>query len=109
MTGRCCPTCGQALPTGTVPIEALLDIRAEGTMLKIIEELIRAYPRRVSIANIVDALYGDDPNGGPDDPRAVIRVLISRLRPILAGYGWTIPKNTSGFGAHSHYRLERLP
>lgn len=111
MTARCCPTCGHDLPDGLVPVEALIDAALTPQQLIMIDVMIRAYPRPVTVAALIGALWGDDPNGGPENARAVLQVQITHVRKIIRGHGWTIPTNTSGNGVHhgSRYRLVRQP
>lgn len=73
------------------------------------QALARIYPRATTKAHLVDALYAEDPNGGPETASMVIGVHLSRLRRRLPAYGWTIPQCSAGRGAQSRYRLEPLP
>lgn len=98
-----CPTCGHLL--SAIPVAGVSEVPLEGQARKIVELLAKAYPKSVSRTAIWDALYGDDPNGGPDNPDAVINVRIYRLRRQLAPYGWTIPRASTGRGNHGRYRL----
>ncbi|MFC3208124.1 helix-turn-helix domain-containing protein [Aquamicrobium soli] len=101
-----CPTCGHEL--AVMPLAGVSEIPLEGQARAIADLLAKAYPKSVSRTAIWDALYGDDPNGGPDNPDAVINVRIYRLRKQLAPYGWTVPKASPGRGNHGRYRLVRL-
>ena len=104
-----CPCCLRPLEAGqTVEMTHLLDARMPAQHRTLIEALIKAYPRRVTLDHLVDRLYGDDIDGGPDDPKQVIRAHVVRLRKKLPKYGWTIPKNNSGRGVNGTYRLEAL-
>lgn len=59
--------------------------------------------RIVTMPEIVDALYGDDPNGGPDDIGRTIGVMVDALRIAGPGLGFKITNE------HSRgYRLELL-
>lgn len=110
MTARCCPTCGQELPTGLVPVEALAEAVLTTQQEKIVAELIRAYPRSVRTNLLIDALWGADPNGGPEKARYVVHVQISHIRKAIGHHGWTISKQIAGAGnKNGRYRLERLP
>lgn len=66
------------LETGLTPYEA-------STLLALAST--RAH---ISKAELIDALYGDDPDGGPDFADSVVKVHICRLRRKLAPYGWKI-------------------
>lgn len=46
---------------------------------------------------IIEAMYGDDDGGGPDDPVGVIRVVVCRLRKQIAKIGLNITSNYQGY------------
>jgi DNA-binding winged helix-turn-helix (wHTH) protein len=76
--------------------------------LKILSTLIGAYPDKVERFELADAVYSDDPEGGPEHANTVLRVMVARLRRKLTGTGWTIPKMKTGTGeAYGGYRLAR--
>lgn len=58
-------------------------------MQRRILEVLAARPL-VSHTGMIDALYGDDPDGGPEDPVRVISVHILNLRRQVERYGVTI-------------------
>lgn len=101
-----CPTCHQPV-TERIPVLSLSDAPLPKAERKIVEILGRAYPRSLDKRVLIDLLYEDDPDGGPDDPSNVLTTLVCRLRSKLPSYGWTIPKNTkAGTGIYGRYRLE---
>jgi DNA-binding response OmpR family regulator len=51
--------------------------------------------RRVTLRDIADRLWGDDPEGGPDWSHGAIGVHVHRLRPILRKLGLAIRANWS--------------
>lgn len=104
-----CPTCGHSMNAGRAPIEALSGAPLGRLERLIVNVLVRAYPRAISRQIIVDYIYGDDPNGGPDNPDNIVSVLMVKLRRKLPQYGWTIPNNRNGSGNYGRYRLEPLP
>lgn len=59
--------------------------------------LVAADGAIVRQAAVVQELYGLDPNGGPEDPLAAIRVYLTHIRRKIAGTGDTIKSHT-GFG-----------
>lgn len=76
---------------------ALVDYTEDTSRGRIIGALRRANGRMVSQSTLVDAMYGDREDGGPDDAKRVLHVLICRLRrqghPIggggsAGGYCW---------------------
>lgn len=50
----------------------------------------------VSMDNLVDWLWGDSPNGGPDDPKRNIAIAIGKLR------GRGVPIKTHGWRGYSY-------
>lgn len=99
-----CPTCGHAITRDFAPASLPCPTEVTGQQVVILDALIAAWPRDVTMARLIDLLYGDDPDGGPDDPGRVVRVQVHRMKAWMQSYGWTI-RNRYGFG----YRLERLP
>jgi len=94
----CCPTCGGKLPEGVSWDDANGVFTAGGIALtfsrfqrQIISALWRArskggYPDTRSLA---DAVYRDDPDGGPETTKS-LEVILSKLRTKLAVVGWGI-------------------
>lgn len=74
---------------------------------RIVEALVRAYPRRITNERLADILYGQEADGGPENPRATISVMMIRLRRKLPAFGWTIGKARPGPGTEG-YHLEPL-
>lgn len=70
----------------------------------LVDELAKAYPSPVKTVDLVDALYGHDPDGGPDHASHAVSAMIEHIRRRIAKYGWTIPPAMRGPGA-SGYRL----
>lgn len=54
-----------------------------GVTLAILRRLAEARGRIVTVEALVFAAYGADPDGGPDDPGAIVRVLLCKLRQRL--------------------------
>ncbi len=106
---RICPSCGQTMHAGRAPIEALEAAPLTISERRLVQALARIYPRGTTKAHLVDALYVDDPNGGPETASLVVAVHLTRLRKKLPSYGWTIPSVRWDAGGQSRYRLEPLP
>lgn len=100
-----CPCCNRPMDAAYAPIESLSEGRLEPQMRAIVSALSKAYPRPVSHSALFDILYGDDPNGGPENPRNVVAVRIWKVRKQIEKYGWTIPHNNGGIGSNGRYRL----
>jgi N6-adenosine-specific RNA methylase IME4 len=62
------------------------------------------HPEGATRRQLMDHVYADDPDGGPDCEN-VVAVHVKHMRPILEREGLTI---TSERGPGSHYRIERM-
>lgn len=80
------------------PKTELVDALLTPNQQKIVDILARAYPRRLHTETLINTLYEDDPNGGPETAIQVVRVQIFHIRKKLATHGWTIPHNKVGRG-----------
>jgi hypothetical protein len=89
-----CPCCGNWLPPGPVAREDLagLLLAAGGSPLfvRIVRRLAWRPGQAVSTADLIEHLYGDEPEGGPNDPRKVIMSIVHLHRNSLSDYGWSI-------------------
>lgn len=65
-------------------------IRCGPVTRRLLEVLASQPGKWVTTTRIIDALYGDDPNGGPDNANLTIRVLVHTARPRLQAMGWDI-------------------
>jgi hypothetical protein len=77
----------------------------EGKSRILVERLAKAYPGSVTMERMIQALYADDPDGGPERADNAISVYNWRIRKVIEPLGWTIPRQNHG-GAN--YRLVRL-
>ena len=78
---------------------------------RMVNALLEKYPGGTSRDALIEALYFDDPGGGPLAAKNNIRVRICTLRKKLKRYGWTIPLNPTGTqksGYTTQYRLARI-
>ena len=85
-----CPCCERPLDN-QLPVTALKDIPCSRSRGRVLDALIRAYPRPVAMDVLIDAAYGDDPDGGPLNAAGGVRNLVYGLRNKMAEYGWQIP------------------
>ena len=108
MTGCPCPTCGQPMNTPRMPLQALRLVEFGKRKRRLVAALADAYPRAVNGAALIDAVYGDDPNGGPEAAELVLTALVSQLRGKLAPMGWTIPHQPAGPAGLQERRLMAL-
>jgi DNA-binding response OmpR family regulator len=88
-----CSCCGQIIP----PKVTLPRVKQR------IYDYIARHPEGVSREQIIDAVYGHDPRGGPTTLN-VVSVHVKKMRPMLKLHGVTI---TSPRGPGSTYRVEK--
>jgi hypothetical protein len=100
-----CPTCNRPMEATRAPIEGLTSAVMGPIERRIVEALVRAYPRSITRDRMVDIVYADERDGGPDRAQVIMSILMGRLRPKLVQFGWTIPKARSGKGSEG-YHLE---
>jgi hypothetical protein len=91
-----CPTCRRPYPPRLV---------VHGPVRQRIVNLIASRPDGITRGEILDLVYADDPNGGPDNPNTV-SVLIKHANAELAAQGFRIEPAWLGPGAR--YRLVRI-
>jgi hypothetical protein len=84
-----CPCCGQPLRE-QAPTESLRFLGLNQTQRRIVETLVRSFGEWIPTRRLVEAVYGDRPDGGPDGAENVISVAVATARPILAAIGLTI-------------------
>lgn len=102
-----CPCCRRPLDDDQqVDVEHLREAPLSKMQKKLLVALIDSHPRAVRTEVLIDRLWGDDPNGGPDNPPNVIRTMVTNMRKRLPDYGWTIPLSFGGPGSYGSYRLE---
>ena len=109
-----CPTCKQPMPfsdelmmdatNGIVQRSGRRIFLRRGLSVRVLAALSGAYPGVMRRHRLIDAIYGDDPYGGPDTAGQVLAVVISNMRPPLRAIGVHIC-NAWGEG----YRLELEP
>lgn len=92
MTKLLCTPCGQ--PTSDFSGIDVAGLTRTETL--ILEALISGRHRFTPMSALVDAVYGNRPDGGPLDPSKIIRVVISRMRPRLFTLGWTVELRWGG-------------
>lgn len=102
-----CPVCEREMD-GPPDVKALSLARLAPQERTVLGVLIKAYPHVARLEAFISELYGNDPNGGPEDPMQVVRVRIMQLRRLLPHYGWDIPMATRGRGHYGEYRLEKI-
>ena len=90
-----CPCCKRAIPPK--------GLFSNQPVKKRIYEYLAAHPEGVTRQQILDRVWADDPDGGPEFAN-VVSVHVKHMRPILEREGLTI---SCAKGAGATYRLER--
>jgi len=84
-----CPCCG-ATSRDLNPRVLVEYIAVTPTERRIFDYFARHFGAWVQTADIVNSVYADDPNGGPDTAESSVNGLIARLRPKLQSVGLRI-------------------
>jgi len=61
-----------------------------GRVRQRIVDFIVEHPDGVSCQKLIDLVYGDDAEGGPDNARHTVSTIIGMINKILAPRGWEI-------------------
>ena len=91
-----CPLCGHAIDRDADPHFLLRELPLGPISRRIVDRLLQSFGSWVLTEQLLAAAYGDDPNGGPNTPKIVIKVTISRLRPTLARLGYAVEFTSVG-------------
>jgi DNA-binding response OmpR family regulator len=102
MSTRCCAACGRPLDLFDAA-EAALRLRLSPKETKLLTTLGKRPGRVTLYREILHALYGDDPGGGPDHASSCMRRFAIDINKRLAAEGYRI-RTVWGQG----YTLERM-
>lgn len=102
-----CPTCGGYLGEAA-PLSAVREQVGIGHQLTIFDSLSRRVGNMVTSEGLIDAMYSDRSDGGPDNATSVLTTTVSRLKDRVEGYGWTIVSFGRGKGNSASYKLVPL-
>jgi len=108
-----CPCCEQPLPQRTglklVPRYNIVMTSEHAVVLsphafKILEAVMRcARP----IDDLIDVLYSERRDGGPDTARECVITSVTRINKAINPMGWAVRNHSRGMGTHL-YRLEHV-
>lgn len=84
-----CPNCGYR-HSGRDYAAELIDVPMPKREREVILRLSQAQGRIVPMHQIVDFLYGDEEDGGPEDARNCAQVHITKVRRKISPLGWVI-------------------
>lgn len=59
---KCCPACGRAFPP---------KVDVGGKKRQLIFDYVGRHPEGVTVGQVMDYVYGDDPNGGPESTNII--------------------------------------
>lgn len=93
---KVCPCCKRLLPES---------LTIGGARRRRLLDYVGNHPEGVTVWQIIDAIYWDDPNGGPDKHNC-ISVMVKQMNRTLIPQGYKI-RGTGGPG--SRYFLEIAP
>lgn len=99
-----CPCCGGHIGEAA-SIDSVSDAISSPTRNAILEMLARSIGRPVRRDAMIDRLYGDRADGGPDRAVNILMVQVSRLRREIEPFGWTISNGRGGSGELAQWRL----
>lgn len=94
-----CPCCGATVDGRVDPAVLGGSLPLSGQQRRIYDALANSFGRWVSGAALVEAIYWDDPTGGPDDTTNVIKVQTTFLRAAVAPFGLVIDVDRQPGGA----------
>lgn len=104
MTSVPCPCCGAQM--ASPGLEALRYVTLPRMERRVLDELIDAYPKSLSIQQLVNLVWADDPTGGPDTANNSISVYLHHIRRKLSDFGWSAGRIP---GSYAGVRLWPLP
>ena len=91
---KCCPACGQTLPP---PFPEGVVLRAG--QRTIFEAILKAGKHGIASERLVAIRYGNDPSGGPENPKNAICSHITHINKLLKKAGKRIEGGRGGAGA----------
>ena len=99
-----CPHCGQIIPDGRIPA----GLRLTRFQKIIFLAVKRSGENGISSSELVDTVYADDPNGGPEQAVQSIRVQINKMNTRLIDHNLLIRAPRGGRGNNGFYTLRQI-
>lgn len=90
MSKPVCPCCGKPIERTIDPAVVELFVQLRPTERAIFQALAMRIGQWVPSAELLDALYGEDAEGGPETAACILSQYISRLRQKLVPFGLVI-------------------
>jgi hypothetical protein len=85
-----------------------LPIEVYGMQARVLRGVMRAGANGIVSTDLFDALYGDDPNGGPSTGNKVLAVWVTKLNKQLAAVGKRIKCTGWGHGIPGTYKYQSV-
>ena len=97
-----CPCCGHPLPYE--PIKGMKMSRMEKRIFEIVQ---KRTPHGITSADLLDYVYAEDPNGGPEYPDISLKTTICRFNKKLGQFGYRIKahpgRHSEGYTLHASH------
>lgn|GEM_PF-1322802 len=93
-----CPCCGAAVEGRPDPATIIAALPLTLLRRRLCGALADRFGTFVSMQHLADVVYGDDPNGGPDEAAGVLRQFIHQERPKLRKHGLAIEAHGPNVG-----------
>lgn len=100
----CCPSCGGFIGEAA-PLDQVRESVTQPSRRLILDMLSSKPGAPVLRDRILDRLYGDRADGGPDSGDHVVKAMVSQLRRQIEPFGWTITGSRGGSGNLAQWRL----
>jgi len=99
-----CPACGGYIGEAA-SVEFVSERLPKGQQTAIFNLLAKRLSRPVPKEIIIDLLFSDRADGGPETASRVVDTQLAHLRKIVQGYGWVIKRVGGGRGGQCSYQL----
>ncbi len=93
-----CPLCGGEIKPEKADMVALRVLSLPPMQRRVLDIFLAAHPRPLMGDWLVERVYADDPDGGPDAAYTAVAVQINRLNKAIRPLGWEI-KGARGPGS----------
>ncbi|MCJ8518989.1 hypothetical protein ABID21_001894 [Pseudorhizobium tarimense] len=99
-----CPCC-KGFIGEAAPLDQVMESVTQPSRRIILEMLASKPGSPVLRDRILDRLYGDRADGGPDTGDHVVKAMVSQLRRQIEPFGWTVTGSRGGSGNLAQWRL----
>lgn len=99
LSGTTCPCCGAPIPG--LPIDGLQHVPMTTQQHRIVDALVSIFPRTASLEFLIDAVWGDRPDGGPNgDLINHLAVQQVKINKVIEPTGWRVSGAYNGRAGH---------